>query len=68
MVQMTGETFQKRTNDLLEKVMDKDRIEHKLRIVPAPFCDIWYISDTRCFPGHTTLKAETLKRPMAKNM
>lgn len=62
LTQMAAKKIWKWANELPEKKIDKHAIEHKVRIVPAPFRATQYINDKRYLPGDTTLKSETLNR------
>lgn len=46
--------------ELLEKIMDKDWIVHKKRIVLAPFCIMRYTKDIKYLLKNTTRETESL--------
>lgn len=50
-MQVTFKMFQKRTNELPKKVMNKGAFQHKVLIVQAPFCVWWYFNDRMYFSG-----------------
>lgn len=52
---MTAHTFRRRANALPENVSGKEGIEHKVRIVPVPFCAMRYIIVSRHLPGDNAL-------------
>lgn len=43
--------FQNWANQLHEEVVDRDKVEHDMCIVPAPFYAMCYIKDGRYLPG-----------------
>lgn len=55
-------------NELREKFMNKDGVEHNLWIIPSSFIAMRYISDARCLPKDTTLKDERLIKPKKKTV
>lgn len=62
-VEVTAETFWNLSSELTEMVMDKDEVEHNVRIVQAPSYDMQYINDAEYFPKNPTLEAGKLKKP-----
>lgn len=62
-MQVNAETFWKSSNELLEKVMEKEWINHKFCIVPAQFCAMCRVNDASCLQADITLKTETLNKP-----
>lgn len=67
-MQVSAKAFLKRANELAEKVLDKDKAEHKVWIVLAPFCTKSYIIDARYLPGSTILEAERPTKPGNNNV
>lgn len=67
-MQVTANASWKWTTDLPEKVMDKDEIEKRILIAPAPIYALRYIDDFRYLPGATTLETERLKQPRDNNV
>lgn len=67
-MQATAELFLKWRSELLKKVMYKDRIEHKMRVVPVLFCSMRYVKDVRNLPGYTSLETQRLKYPRENNV
>lgn len=58
MMQVPGAKYLKWANERLEKVIDKDKIEDKVRIVPARFCYMQCINENWYLPGDNTLIIE----------
>lgn len=52
---MAAETFCELVNELLERAIERNEIQHNLWLVPAPLCAMRNTNDARYFPGVTTL-------------
>lgn len=57
-MQMPANTFRRRANEQPEKELDKEGVENKVWVVPAPFCAEWYNKNERWLLGDTTLDGE----------
>lgn len=66
--QLTAEAFQKWENEIPEKVTNKEGVKHKVWIVSALLCAVWYINAARYLPGHTTLKIEWVNKAWENNV
>lgn len=54
--------------ELPKKVVDKERIKHKVWIVATPSSAMQYINDNRDLPGDSVSQTGILKKPRANNV
>lgn len=61
-MQIPAKTSSKLDNELPEKTMDKDRVQHNVGLVPVPFYGMRYINDAGYLRDDSTQKAERLNK------
>lgn len=66
--QVTADIFKMWGNELAERMTDSDGNEHKVWIVPAPFCAMQYVNDARYLPGNATTESKSLEKPRENNV
>lgn len=67
-MQVASDKLGKWPNELLEKVIDKDGIEHILWLFLALIYDMQYINNNKYLSGDIPLKTERLKKSTLKNV
>lgn len=68
MMQVAAEAFRRLTNKLLEKVTDKEGVEHQVWIVPALLCGMWSMNNTKYLPAEITPEIGSTSNPRKSNV
>lgn len=66
-MQVSAKMFWKRENELLVRVIDKDGIEHRVRIVSVRFCAMRYVNHAGHFTGDITFETKRLTKSGKNN-